>query len=363
MREQNAMRLATWRTITDRAKRSPTMLKIAGRLGRGKGRLRVLDRFGSAPPAPRVPDLSNWQSHELAAIWIGHATLLLRIGGMTVLTDPIFSRRAGIGLCLATLGPARLMAPALSIKQLPPIDLILLSHSHFDHLDRPSLDRLPRSATVICASKTSDLVADLKFAKTIELAWGETGAVGALSVTAQQVRHWGARTFTDTYRGFNGYLLQANGRRILYGGDSAYQEFFKGIGPVDLAILGIGAYNPWEASHATPEQAWAMADHAGARRLLPMHHSTFKLSHEAIEEPMQRMNAVAAEAGNPRRIVAQQIGDQWAIEDDDDIAKLAIENNDHASGDAGNGQSNNVNGQVHGNNGQAHVPSVPIPTR
>src|ERR1700722_13004890 len=133
----------SWRSYTDFFKKSPLALRIADRLGRGRGRLRWLDGLDVPPPSLQIPDLSGWNNHNLAAAWLWHATVLLRVRGMTILTDPVFSYRVGIGMGLFTIGPRRHQAAALTIRQLPPLDLILISHAHFDHLDRPSLDKLP----------------------------------------------------------------------------------------------------------------------------------------------------------------------------------------------------------------------------
>jgi L-ascorbate metabolism protein UlaG (beta-lactamase superfamily) len=130
-----------------------------------------------------------------------------------------------------------------------------------------------------------------------------------LRITAQQVAHWGARTFHDVHRGFNAYVIEDAKHRILYGGDSAYHEGFREVGKVDLAILGIGAYNPWIKGHANPEQAWQMADHVRADFILPMHHSTFKLSHEPMTEPMERFLAAAGKGID--RIVIREVGELW----------------------------------------------------
>ena len=299
-----------WRTITDFAKRKDWPLKLAARLGQGRGHLRVIDRLAHVPLAPRKPDLSGWISHELAAVWIGHATLLLRIGGKTILTDPVFSARVGLGFGIATAGPLRLVRPALRIDELPPIDLILISHAHFDHLDVPSLARLPKTSTVITPNHVSDLIARLRFRRVVELKLGEQFTLDNLTITAQPVRHWGARTFTDTHRGYCAYTLDAAGHRILYGADTAYHDGWRGLGPVDLAIVGIGAYDPYIAAHANPEQALEMADQVEARHVFPIHHSTFKLSHEPKHEPIQRLLKAAGE--NANRIVGRDVGDQWA---------------------------------------------------
>jgi len=298
-----------WRQYSDWAKHRQMTLRVADYLGRGRGRFRVLDRV-SPPPRPlHTPDLRDWQAHDLAAAWIGHATVLLRVGSLTILTDPVLSPRIGVGLGLITGGPRRLVAPALSLRQFPAIDLILISHAHFDHLDRPTLQRLPRTIPVITAPRTRDLIADIGFGHVTELRWGEQSRVADALVTACRVRHWGARTFYDDYRGFNAYLIESQGRRILYGGDTAYHDHFRDVGKVDLAILGISAYNPYIAAHATPEQALEMADHLRADFILPMHHSTFQLSHEPVHEPMERLLAAAGRLQD--RIIIREIGQSW----------------------------------------------------
>jgi L-ascorbate metabolism protein UlaG (beta-lactamase superfamily) len=295
--------------ISNAAKRQPATLRLADYLGRGRGRFRFLDAINPPTRPKHKPDLSNWSNIDLAACWIGHATVLLRVGGMTLLTDPVLFNKVGVGLGLMTGGPRRFIAPALRVRELPPIDLILVSHAHFDHLDRPTLQRLPKHVPVITSHHTHDLIKDLGFRTVTELQWGEQLRVGALNVTARQVKHWGARTFYDQHRGFNAYLIEGDGKRVLYGGDTAYHEGFKEVGKVDLAIFGIGAYDPYIAAHATPEQAWAMADHVKADHVLPMHHSTFKLSHEPMHEPIERLMQAAGRLLD--RIVAHEIGATW----------------------------------------------------
>ena len=300
-----------WRAFANWAKHNPVALRTADFLGRGRGRLRVLDQLNPPLRCPRVPDLTNWENHDLAACWIGHATVLLRIEGMTILTDPVLSNRIGVGLGLITGGPRRFVAPALTVRQLPRLDLILISHAHFDHLDRPTLTRLNKNVPVISAYKTHDLIHDLGFRTVTELQWGEQVEVGPLKITAHEVAHWGARTFYDMHRGFNAYLIESPKHKVLYGGDTAYHEGFKELPRTDLAILGIGAYDPYVAAHATPEQAWAMANHARAQRILPMHHSTFKLSFEPTAEPLERLMTAAGRYID--RLVATQMGLTWTL--------------------------------------------------
>ena len=287
------------------------MLRLADRLGRGHGRLRPFEQVRPPAPPQLKPDLTRWADHRLAATWIGHASVLLRIGGMTVLTDPVLSNRVGIGLGIATGGPKRRVAPALSIDELPPIDLILLSHAHFDHLDRPTLVRLPKRTPVITADQTQDLIRDLGFRRVKELRWGESARLGSLDVQAVPVAHWGARTLYDSHRGYNAYALRADdGTRVLFGGDTAYHTGFRDVGKVDLAILGIGGYQPYIHSHANPEEAWTMADHVRADVLLPMHHSTFRLSYEPVDEPIERLLTAASSGAD--RVVIREVGGSWA---------------------------------------------------
>jgi L-ascorbate metabolism protein UlaG (beta-lactamase superfamily) len=299
----------SWRIITDWVKRRHPLLHVADFLGRGRGRTRWLDHLNAPPAAPLKPDLSNWHKQTLAAAWLGHATVLLRIGEMTLLTDPVLCNRVGIGLGLITGGPRRHVAPALSIRELPPIDLMLISHAHYDHLDRPTLVKLDKNIPVITSSGTFDLIRDLGYRQIAELRWGEHVTLRGLKITAQKVAHWGARTFFDKHRGYNAYLVEGANRRVLYGGDTAYHDFFKEIGKVDLAVLGIGGYDPYLASHATPEQAWSMANHLNADHMLPMHHSTFRLSHEPTAEPIERLMRAAKH--DAQRIVLTQVGGHW----------------------------------------------------
>lgn len=304
----------TWKRYAEWAKHRPAALRLVDRLGRGRGRLRVLDRLNPPGPAPHKPDLSNWSDHDLAAAWIGHATVLLRVGEMTVLTDPVLANRVGVGLGVCTGGPRRLVAPALTIGELPNIDLLLLSHAHYDHLDRPTLSRLAKRTPVVTAHHTRDLFSDLGYRNVSELRWGESVDVGPLKLTAHEVVHWGARTFYDHYRGYNAYTIAApDDRRVLFGGDTAYHDGFREAGRVDLAVLGIGAYDPYVRVHATPEEAWAMADHCRAERVLGMHHSTFRLGRERTAEPMERLLAVAGRDAD--RVVAREVGGMWTSRD------------------------------------------------
>lgn len=258
-------------------------------------------------PAPQRPHLHSWPDHQLTVAWLGHATVLLNFHGSWVVTDPALERRIGIGRGLAKLGPKRLVQPALAAHELPALDAVLLSHAHMDHTDLGTLAKLPAATPVVVQRGNRDLVR--RFDRVTELTWGESTMIDGLRVESTESRHWGARMITDTQRGYGGYLLQNDGRTVLFAGDTAYTDALTPLGRrghIDLAILPIGAYDPWIANHASPEQAWAMFSALGAEYVLPVHHSTFRLSREPLDEPIRRFLAAA---GSERwRVVASEIG-------------------------------------------------------
>ncbi len=217
-----------------------------------------------------------------------------------------------------TLGLKRLTAAALAVRDLPKIDVVLLSHAHFDHFDMRTLHRFDRSTTVITARRTSDLLRWKRFRDVSELHWNEIKSVttfaGKIDIVAFRVKHWGARKRRDTYRGYNGYVLERNNRRIIFGGDTALSDSFSELrasGPVDLAIMSIGAYDPWIHSHCTPEQAVQMANEAGAHFIMPVHHQTFHLSFEDFGEPIARFQAALHKT--PERIALREIGETFVL--------------------------------------------------
>jgi len=272
------------------------------------------EMFADIAQAPKQPKVLDWPDHGLHITWLGHATTLIQIDGFRILTDPVFSDRCGIDLGLLTLGPKRLVEAALPLKNLPRIDLILLSHAHFDHWDMPTLRALASPETqIICARETSDLLTASRWKEIQELGWRESAQVGPIHVKAFEVKHWGARVRSDTHRGYNGYLIESGNHKVLFPGDTAMTDNFKelrGGRAIEAAIMPIGAYNPWIANHCTPEEALRMAEWAGAERVIPIHHQTFVLSREPLNEPIERlMTGVKGETG---RVVAAGIGDEWS---------------------------------------------------
>lgn len=269
-------------------------------------------KISRVPAAPHRPEPRSWTDDRLTASWLGHASVLLNLRGTWVVTDPALEQRVGIGRGLAKLGPRRLVRPALRARELPRLDLVLLSHAHMDHTDIGTLGAIRRDVPVVVQQGNRDLVR--RFSRVEELAWGESTEVEGITIESLEVRHWGARMVTDRHRGYGGYLLTKDGHAVLFAGDTAYTDAFVGIGErakVDLAILPIGAYDPWIANHASPEQAWRMFKDTGAEYLLPVHHSTFRLSREPVDEPIRRLLAAA---GRERgKVVATEIGATWSL--------------------------------------------------
>ena len=269
-------------------------------------------------PAFAKPQPATWSDAQVTLAWLGHATVLINFFGIKILTDPVLFPRVGIRLPGFTIGPKRLTAPALEFHELPNVDLVLLSHAHFDHLDLRTLRCFDESTRMITARATRDLLKGTRFSHITELDWGQskslsTGA-GEIEITAFPVKHWGARTQRDTYRGYNGYLIERSGHRIIFAGDTAMTENFAALrrhGPIDIAIMSIGAYNPWIHSHCSPEQAIEMANAAGARFIMPVHHQTFRLSFEPLREPIERFEAALSKT--PERIALREIGETFVL--------------------------------------------------
>jgi L-ascorbate metabolism protein UlaG (beta-lactamase superfamily) len=270
------------------------------------GRRRIL-------PAPERPNPAKWNDQGLFAAWLGHSTVLLQMDGIRVLTDPVLGRRVGIRVGPMTVGLKRIVEPALDLGDLPKIDVILLSHAHMDHFDIRSLRRLEsRGTAVVTASRTSDLLRVRRYGRVEELAWGERVRAGSLEIGAFPVNHWGARMHRDTWRGFNGYTIEGTRHRVIFGGDTAATNSFRALRSsrkFDLAIMPVGAYNPWIRYHCTPEQAWQMAEDAGAEAFLPVHHQTFALSREPYLEPIERVYGAAGR--NPERVAVWRIGQEF----------------------------------------------------
>ncbi len=294
--------------------------------GRGRNAVKVVrsgmrryprELWQSVRPRYRQVDaVASWtvptefEEQPIAAAWLGHATVLLRLNGKTILTDPVLSHRIGPCVGKMKVGISRLCELPAEPEHLPPIDIIAISHAHFDHLDKHTLARLVSPQTTVITARHTKRLIPKGFRRVIELGWDRSISVHGLRFTAIRPRHWGARSAWDQHRGYNSYLIESDPRRVLYAGDTALTAAFSHISDVDLAIFGIGAYDPWEEAHATPEQVWSMFNSCGGRLLLPVHHSTFKLSDEHHDEPLERLIAAAGDVGLGK-IIRCAPGDVW----------------------------------------------------
>jgi L-ascorbate metabolism protein UlaG (beta-lactamase superfamily) len=185
-----------------------------------------------------------------------------------------------------------------------------------DHMDLPTLRGFPKATFTVTARATRDLLAGPGLKQITELGWGEhttyRGSAGELHIEAIEVKHWGERWPSDAPRGYNGYLLHREGRAILFAGDTAFTPALGQAhtrGPFEVAIMPIGAYLPWIRNHCTPEQAVEMANAAGAKYILAVHHQTFRLSEEPIREPIERLEAALAR--EPERLALRRIGETF----------------------------------------------------
>jgi L-ascorbate metabolism protein UlaG (beta-lactamase superfamily) len=281
-------------------------------------RERLAETGREVPGAPHKPTPETWTDNAITLAWLGHATVLINFYGMWILTDPTLFSRIGVDVGVASIGPLRLVRCALAPDELPDIDLVLVSHAHFDHLDTPSLAAVRGMPAVVMASQTSDLLPESNYSSVTELRWNESIRIvtrhGDALVRAIEVKHWGARMQRDTYRGYNGFIVEREGRKLLIGGDTASTGVFEGhrhFGPFEAAIMPIGAYDPWIRNHCTPEQAVTMADAAGARLFVPVHHQSFQLSREPFMEPIERTQA--ALAAERDRLAVREIGETVVI--------------------------------------------------
>ena len=228
-------------------------------------------------------------SGDPVAVWVGHATWALRLGGQLVVIDPIWSTNIG-GVT------PRLVAPGLPIAALPAPDLVLVTHDHRDHMDLPTLRQLPDSATYIVPLGNASR---LSHPNVIELDWWQTHVHGGLEITLVPARHWSMRmpwNRNDTLWG--GYVIRGPEGVAYHSGDTAWGEHFAEIaakvGVIDWAMLPIGGYAPrWfmEPQHIDPDEAAAAFTQLGARNLLAMHWGTFRLTDEAVGEPPERLRA------------------------------------------------------------------------
>jgi L-ascorbate metabolism protein UlaG (beta-lactamase superfamily) len=287
--------------------RNPALRKRAQQFGRLVRHSAVTPRTGYTYKPQLVTN------GELGVTFIGHASFFVQMGGQSVVLDPNFAR------WLFVL--KRLRKPGLRVSDLPPIDLVLVTHAHFDHLHRPSLRAIVNhtrrstglAPTIVIPHHVFDLVSDLGFEEIIELDWWNHYRHGDLTVTHVPSRHWGARILKDSHRGYGGYVLRSEKHSVYHAGDTAYFSGFREIGQrlsPEVALLPIGAYNPeqFRTVHTSPGDATRAFLDLNSRWMVPMHYGSFRLSHEPIDEPLQLLEKEAKKAGIEDRVVVMEEG-------------------------------------------------------
>ena len=263
--------------------------------------------WASMRPRPGAAALVPFDPGRLDAdgtlTWIGHATFYVRLGGVAFLTDPVFSRWASP---LPYVGPRRLVPPGVPLERLPRLDFALVSHDHYDHCDLPTIRRLAaRGVPFVVPHGVGELVRAAGGQVAAELAWWQSVELAGATVTCVPARHFSGRGLTDRNRRlWAGFVVTAGGRRCYHAGDSALFEGFAEIGrragPIDLACLPIGAYEPasiMRPVHLDPEQAVQAALDLRAAAVVGMHFGTFDLTDEPLDEPPRRFLAEAERRG------------------------------------------------------------------
>jgi N-acyl-phosphatidylethanolamine-hydrolysing phospholipase D len=271
---------------------------------------RVAGSFRTRPGAPaRVANdgaflRENAQHSTPTVTWIGHATVLVQMDHVTFLTDPTWSDTASP---VSFAGPTRFVPPGMALADLPPIDFVLISHNHYDHLDLATLGALAaRSAATrfFVPLGNAELLRESGIANVEELDWGESREHAGVRVFCLPSQHWSRRGLRDERRSlWSSWAVVGTGRRFYFAGDTGYFAGFaqiaRALGPFDLAALPIGAYEPaamMKASHLNPEEAIRAAEDLGARRALAIHYGTFDLSDEPLDEPPLRFRAAAGQS-------------------------------------------------------------------
>ncbi len=275
--------------------RAPFFLRRFGTyFRRGEGAPERVDNDGAFLRA-------NAKQGEPTVTWVGHATLLMQTENLTFLTDPIWSSRPSP---IPGIGPSRFVDPGLALDDLPPIDFVLISHNHFDHLDLPTLRDLAKrndQTQFIVPLGNGDLLRGAGISNIQELDWGQTTVIDGATIYCLPAQHWSKRSLNDAHKAlWSSWAVIGEQRRFYFAGDTGYFSGFEDIGqklgPFDLVAMPIGAYEPsamMREAHMNPEEAVRAAQDLGAKTVLAMHFGTFDLSDEPLSEPPIRFKAAA----------------------------------------------------------------------
>ncbi|PYO99154.1 MAG: hydrolase [Gemmatimonadetes bacterium] len=254
------------------------------------------------PVEPRRPPRVG--PGDVVVTFVGHATFLIQVASTNLLIDPVYSARASP---VSFAGPRRVRAPGVRFEDLPAISLVLVSHNHYDHCDLGTLRALHRRfrPRLVAPIGNGRLLRSAGIGPVEEIDWWQSASAAPLSVTLTPAQHFSARNMFDRNRAlWGGFLIEAGGRRILFAGDSGYGPHFREIaarlGPIDLALLPIGAYEPrWfmKDIHMNPAEAVQAHRDLGARHSIAMHFGTFQLTPEGIDEPVRELATALRERG------------------------------------------------------------------
>jgi L-ascorbate metabolism protein UlaG (beta-lactamase superfamily) len=252
-----------------------------------------------------VPKFPKIEPGQVCITWIGHASFLIQTHNTNVLIDPNWAKWLKV--------IKRLKPPGFEIHHLPQIDYVLVTHAHFDHLDRRTLRKVASDQPIVVPVGVASLVHDLGFETVHELEDWQTVDLGPITVSMTPCHHWGARFLADAHRGFGGFVIAAGERTIFHCGDSAYFPGFKEIGArheIEIALLPIGAYDPPSGRevHMNPEEAVQAFKELGARALVPMHYGSFRLGYEPLDEPLPRLLASARASRIEDRVLVMTEG-------------------------------------------------------
>jgi L-ascorbate metabolism protein UlaG (beta-lactamase superfamily) len=260
-------------------------------------------------PPPKAPPLQRVDIGRLRVTWVGHSTTLIQMDGLNILTDPNWSERASP---VQWAGPRRFVAPGVAFEHLPPIDVVLLSHNHYDHLDIGTLRRLSRDhkPRIVVPLGVAAFLKRKGIAGAEEMDWWADSAVGgAVRLTAVPAKHFSGRGFFDRDRNlWASYLIAGPAGNVYFAGDTGFGPHFAQVrerfGAIRLAILPIGAYEPrWFMSrvHVSPDEAFRAHEILGAATSLAIHWGTFQLADDAQEEAPAKLRALVARAPADRQ--------------------------------------------------------------